>query len=57
MDISIPKAFKQMWATEGIKGMFKGNGMAVLKNAPFAALEFYFYELFKNNLLRGKPQK
>ena len=45
-----------MWETEGIKGFFKGNGVAVLKNAPFASLEFYFYELFKNNLLKGKPK-
>ena len=45
-----------MWRTEGMMGFFKGNGVAVLKNAPFSALEFYFYELFKNNLLKGKPK-
>ena len=30
--------------------MFKGNGINVMIQAPFTAFEFYFYEVFKNNL-------
>jgi len=29
----------------------KGNGVNVLRIAPFSAFEFYFYELYKNNLM------
>ena len=39
---------------EGMRGFFKGNGASVVKIAPFSALEFYFYDLFKNQLY---PQK
>ena len=39
-----------MHKTEGIKGFFKGNGMTVLKIAPFSAIEFYFYELYRHHL-------
>ena len=38
-------------------GGFKGNGATVAKIAPFSAFEFYFYELFKNNLYPGKEKK
>ena len=39
---------------EGLIGFFKGNGMTVMKIAPFSAFEFYFYEVFKNNLYGHK---
>ena len=45
-----------MWATEGFKGLFKGNGMTVLKIAPFSAFEFYFYELYRHKLYPGKSK-
>ena len=34
-------------------GFFKGNGMTVLKIAPFSAIEFYAYEVYKSNLFPG----
>ena len=43
-------SFRHMFATEGMRGFFKGNGATVAKIAPFSAFEFYFYALFKNNL-------
>lgn len=30
--------------------MWKGNGVNLMVQAPFTALEFYFYEFYKNNL-------
>jgi len=33
--------------------VFRGNGINVLISAPFSALEFYFYEVYKNNLYSG----
>jgi hypothetical protein len=47
-------SFRHMRQREGIIGFFKGNGMTVMKIAPFSAFEFYFYEVFKNNLFAHK---
>ena len=44
------QAFKYMWTNEGWRGFFKGNGVNIVKIAPFSAFEFYFYELFKHSL-------
>jgi hypothetical protein len=43
-----------MYALEGLRGYFKGNGATVVKIAPFSAIEFFCYELYKNNLYPGK---
>ena len=45
-----------MLKTEGNMSLFKGNGMSVLKITPFSAAEFYFYEVYKNNLYPGKDR-
>ena len=31
-------------------GFFKGNGVNVVRIAPFSAFEFFFYEFYKNTL-------
>lgn len=49
-------SFKYMARTEGVMSFFKGNGMTVLKITPFSAAEFYFYEVYKNNLYPGKER-
>ena len=49
-------SFRHMLKTEGVMGMFKGNGMTVAKITPFSAAEFYFYEVYKNNLYPGKEK-
>ena len=49
-------SFMHMYTTEGFRGFFKGNGATVAKIAPFSAFEFYFYEVFKNNLYPGKTK-
>jgi solute carrier family 25 phosphate transporter 23/24/25/41 len=41
-------AFKYMAKHEGFYGFMKGNGVNVIRIAPFSAFEFYFYELYKN---------
>ena len=50
------QSFKHMYKTEGLVGFFKGNGLTVLKIAPFSAIEFYGYEVFKSNLFPGKER-
>jgi solute carrier family 25 phosphate transporter 23/24/25/41 len=50
--LSMGQAFAYMWKNEGFVGFFKGNGVNIVKIAPFSALEFYFYELFKKHLFK-----
>ena len=49
-------SFKYMWQKEGMIGFFKGNGMTVLKIAPFSAIEFYCYEVYKSKLFPNKEK-
>jgi solute carrier family 25 phosphate transporter 23/24/25/41 len=44
-----------MYKNEGWRGFFKGNGVNIVKIAPFSALEFYFYELFKHSFYADRP--
>jgi solute carrier family 25 phosphate transporter 23/24/25/41 len=39
-----------MYRREGLRGLFRGNGVSIMLASPFTALEFYFYDVFKNNL-------
>ena len=50
------ESFRMIHAREGTLGFFKGNGLTVLKIAPFSAIEFYFYEVYKSNLFPGKER-
>ena len=42
-----------MYRKEGVYGFFKGNGVNVVRIAPFSAFEFFFYELYKQSLFQG----
>jgi solute carrier family 25 phosphate transporter 23/24/25/41 len=42
-----------MWKKEGMYGMLKGNGVNVVRIAPFSAFEFFFYDLYKNFFFGG----
>lgn len=44
------RQFAFMYQKEGVFGLFKGNIINCIGAAPFTALEFYLYEVFKNNL-------
>ena len=44
-----------MYAKEGSMSLWKGNLMNCAGSAPFTALEFYLYEVFKNNLFTNVP--
>eukprot|EP00826_Nyctotherus_ovalis_P003925 TRINITY_DN10815_c0_g1_i1.p1 TRINITY_DN10815_c0_g1~~TRINITY_DN10815_c0_g1_i1.p1 ORF type:complete len:102 (+),score=14.27 TRINITY_DN10815_c0_g1_i1:290-595(+) len=45
--LNVVRAMIYMGKSEGFFGYFKGNGVNVLRIAPFVACQFYFYELFK----------
>lgn len=42
-----------MWRNEGFRGFFKGNGVNIVRIAPFSAFEFFFYEFYKQKLFSG----
>jgi solute carrier family 25 (mitochondrial phosphate transporter), member 23/24/25/41 len=59
--LSLGRSLAHMYKTEGVKGYFKGkltsklsfinslgNGINVIRVAPFSAFEFFFYEMYKN---------
>lgn len=42
-----------MFHKEGLRGLFRGNGVSMLLQSPFTAFEFYFYDVFKTNLFKN----
>ncbi len=42
-----------MWRNEGMFGLLKGNGVNVVRIAPFSAFEMFFYDYYKENLFGG----
>jgi solute carrier family 25 phosphate transporter 23/24/25/41 len=54
--MSTIQSFKHMYKTEGWLGGFKGNGLTVMKIAPFSAIEFYGYEVYKTKIFPGKEK-
>jgi solute carrier family 25 phosphate transporter 23/24/25/41 len=42
-----------MWKREGFYGLLKGNGVNVVRIAPFSAFEFFFYDLYKSHIFGG----
>ena len=42
-----------MWKKEGLYGFLKGNGVNVVRIAPFSAFEFFFYDFYKYQLFGG----
>jgi len=51
--LSTWQSFKYMWRHEGLYGFFKGNGVNVMRIAPFSAFEMFFYEVYKRNVFSG----
>ena len=55
--MSLKDSFIKIYKTQGILGFFKGNTASVLRIFPFAAIEFYSLEKFKNYFIRGKENR
>ena len=53
-DLSMLRSFQFMWQKEGMYGFFKGNGINVVRIAPFTAFEFFFYDFYKHSLFGGQ---
>ena len=45
--LNVYESFAYMWRNEGFRGFFKGNGVNVVRIAPFSAFEFFFYDFYK----------
>lgn len=46
------KTILQMWKDEGMKGLFRGNGLNCLRIFPYSAVQFYVYQKIKLSLLK-----
>ena len=55
--LTIREAFLEMYRKEGIVGLYKGNGVNLFRASPCAALEFLFYEIYKNFLVNESNSK
>ncbi|KAE8706971.1 putative mitochondrial adenine nucleotide transporter BTL2 [Hibiscus syriacus] len=43
---------KWIAATQGLKGFWKGNFLNILRTAPFKAINFYAYDIYRSQLLK-----
>ena len=48
---SLPGCLRDIWAREGLRGLYKGSLPSIMKAAPAAAATFTAYELFMRILL------
>jgi solute carrier family 25 phosphate transporter 23/24/25/41 len=51
--MNMARSFAFMWQREGLYGLMKGNGINVVRIAPFSAFEFFFYSLYKRKIFGG----
>ncbi|MBA0707150.1 hypothetical protein Golax_019225, partial [Gossypium laxum] len=49
---SLIKLIKWIAASEGLKGFWKGNFLNILRTAPFKAINFYAYDIYRSQLLK-----
>tara|TARA_B100000459_G_scaffold144668_1_gene107770 strand:+ start:169 stop:585 length:417 start_codon:yes stop_codon:yes gene_type:complete len=50
-------ALSRLWASEGVVGLYKGNGANCLKVAPTKGIQFVSFEFFKRQILMFKRWK
>lgn len=55
--LNFSQSVKKFWQTQGIKGLMKGNSASLSRILPFSSIEFYSFEFYKNNLIRGYPDR
>ncbi|KAH1113676.1 hypothetical protein J1N35_007054 [Gossypium stocksii] len=49
---SLIELIKWIAALEGLKGFWKGNFLNILRTAPFKAINFYAYDIYRSQLLK-----
>lgn len=54
---SVSKTILKIFNNQGFTGLFKGNTAALSRIFPFASIEFYSMEMYKNIFLRGSNNK
>jgi len=53
-NLSAGRSLVFMWQKEGVFGLLKGNGVNVVRIAPFTAFEMFFYDFYKENIFGGQ---
>lgn len=52
--LTLVTVLRNMWRTEGVLGMFKGNGTNVVRIFPYSAVQFASYEFSKRHIMAAK---
>jgi|APGre2960657444_1045066.scaffolds.fasta_scaffold00585_7 hypothetical protein len=53
--MSITEALSQVARTEGVRALWKGNGVTIVHRLPYSAINFFTYEQLMLNLSVGRP--
>lgn len=53
--IGVFRSLSSIAKTEGLRGLYRGNGASVLRIVPYAALHFAAYEKYRNWIIEGVP--
>ncbi len=48
---SLGQVAKEIWNNEGWRGLFKGNGINIVRSAPFRAVNFACFDFYKKALI------
>jgi hypothetical protein len=54
---NIIEGLRQIYKTDGFKGLFRGNSMSLLKSTPDSAIKFYVFEKTKYYLRKQKNEE
>lgn len=49
---NVVATLRRIFFTEGVRGFWKGNGVNILRTAPFKSVNFFAYDTFRRQLLR-----
>lgn len=51
---SLGPTLRSIYSTEGLPGLFRGNGASVLRIVPYAAVHFWCYEHYRRLLVAAE---
>ena len=55
--MTINKGLSHLVKNRGFTSMYRGNGWNLFIIGPFSALEFFFYDVYNNNLFQGRRKQ
>ncbi|KAF2202167.1 mitochondrial carrier [Delitschia confertaspora ATCC 74209] len=53
----LPIAMKDIWAADGVRGLFKGHSATLLRIFPYAGIKFLAYEQIRAHFIKNRSQE